>query len=131
MSKRMSWAHGLGAVVLGALATIAVPQASGQTPEAPAVAPEADQPWYYRAAPARVEQKSIAQEKAEQRAAQRMARLAASRWYGINNGRPTASALPFTTMYSHAWQSPGGRPFAWYTSSRPVVILQSAETTYR
>jgi hypothetical protein len=68
---------------------------------------------------------SLAREKAVQRGEQRMARLAAMKWYGFSNSRPTAAAAPFTTMYSPAWQMPGGRPFAWYTSSRPIVIIAS------
>jgi hypothetical protein len=68
---------------------------------------------------------SLAREKAVQRGEQRMARLAAMKWYGFSNSRPTAAVAPFTTMYSPAWQTPGGRPFAWYTSSRPIVIIAS------
>ena len=34
--------------------------------------------------------------------------------------------MPFTSMYSPAWQQPGGRPFAWYTSSRPIFIYTQA-----
>lgn len=68
---------------------------------------------------------SLAREKAVQRGEQRMARLAAMKWYGYSNSRPTATTAPFTTMYSPAWQMPGGRPFAWHTSSRPIVIIAS------
>jgi hypothetical protein len=56
------------------------------------------------------------------RGQQRMARLEAMRWYGFQGTRPTASGMPYTTMYSHAWQQPGGRPFAWYSSSRPITV---------
>lgn len=77
--------------------------------------PASDQnDWYYgseKQAPA----KSIAQQKAQLRAEQRMDRLASLRWYGFQPGRPTASGMPFTTMYSPAWSRPGGRPFSWYT----------------
>jgi hypothetical protein len=131
----MKQLQGIRALALTlAAACFALPCAPlrAQTTELPpAATPEADQDWYYRPAPPRVEQKSIAQAKAEQRAEQRMARLAASRWYGISNGRPTASGMPFTTMYSHAWQQPGGRPFAWHMSSRPVVVFQTAPAVYR
>ncbi|TWU27463.1 hypothetical protein [Bythopirellula polymerisocia] len=70
--------------------------------------------WYYgseQPEPA----KNIAQQKAQLRAEQRMDRLASLRWYGFQPGRPTASGMPFTTMYSPAWSRPGGRPFSWYT----------------
>jgi hypothetical protein len=79
----------------------------------------------YQPPAAPVEPLSLAREKAVQRGEQRMARLAAMKWYGFSNSRPTATTAPFTTMYSPAWQMPGGRPFAWYTSSRPIVIIAS------
>ena len=77
----------------------------------------------YRAPATRTPKSTLARQKAIARGEQRMARLEALRWYGFSNSRPTASAMPFTTMYSPAWQQPGGRPFAWYTSSRPILIL--------
>jgi hypothetical protein len=77
----------------------------------------------YREPASRAPAPTLARQKAIARGEQRMARLEALRWYGFSNSRPTASAMPFTTMYSPAWQQPGGRPFAWYTSSRPILIL--------
>lgn len=58
--------------------------------------------------------RSIHQQNAIARGQQRQARLASMAWYGMSNSRPTASATPFATMYSPAWQMPGGRPFAWH-----------------
>jgi hypothetical protein len=49
--------------------------------------------------------------------------LASLAWYGMFNGRPMASPTPFTSMYSPTWQQPGGRPFAWYASSRPTYVF--------
>ena len=80
--------------------------------------------WYPKVEK-RTDSPTVAQQKAMERGAQRMARLEAMRWYGFSNSRPTATAMPFTTMYSPAWQQPGGRPFAWYSSSRPIVIYQN------
>ncbi|MBX3424508.1 MAG: hypothetical protein KF688_02400 [Pirellulales bacterium] len=80
--------------------------------------------YAYEAAPARGQQPSIAHQKAMARAEQRMARLASMKWYGFSGARPTATGMAFTTMYSPAWQSPGGRPFAWHAASRPIVIYR-------
>jgi len=77
-----------------------------------------DQPSEYQPNPT-----AIIQQKAMNRAAQRQARIASMQWYGMSNARPTAAATPFCSMYSPAWQMPGGRPFAWYTSGRPVYVL--------
>ncbi len=73
---------------------------------------------YYGEDLEQTEEKSIARLKSIKRGEQRMARLEAMRWYGFSASRPTASAMPFTTMYSPAWTRPGGRPFAWYTGHR-------------
>lgn len=82
-----------------------------------------EEAWHYRSPMPRAATPSIAKQKAALRGQQRMARLEAMRWYGFSGSRPTASGMPWTTMYSPAWQMPGGRPFAWYTSSRPIVII--------
>lgn len=77
--------------------------------------PATDQNDWYYGSEQQEPAKTIAQQKAQLRAEQRMDRLASLRWYGFQPGRPTASGMPFTTMYSPAWTRPGGRPFAWYT----------------
>jgi hypothetical protein len=97
-------------------------QEFGEEPAAqPAPAAAESESWYRSTGP-RVEKLTISQEKAIARGQQRMARLDAMRWYGFSNSRPTAAAMPYTTMYSPAWQQPGGRPFAWYANSRPVIV---------
>lgn len=124
---KIDWTRGVAAAI-ALFVSLRPATASAQDPPAeprPQSTVTSDDGWYYDAPPERPQKRTIIQEKAALRAEQRMARLAASRWYGISNSRPTASAMPFTTMYSHAWQMPGGRPFAWYVSSRPVIILRS------
>jgi hypothetical protein len=114
-----------GALATALLASCFAASASGQ--EFPGAADEqvlTEESTYQPPAPP-IEPLSLAREKAVQRGEQRMARLAAMKWYGFSNSRPTATTAPFTTMYSPAWQMPGGRPFAWYTSSRPIVIIAS------
>ena len=98
----------------------AQPQSS--QPGAPAA--ETQQERYYGGNMTNRENKSIAQQKAAKRAEQRMARLDAMRWYGFSASRPTAAALPFTSMYSPAWSQPGGRPFAWQVGGRTEVFLR-------
>lgn len=113
-------------VLLAALAMGAASRVQAQEPAAlaPDAAPtEQGERWYYRSSPEREQTFTVAQQKAMQRGAQRMARLEAMRWYGFSASRPTAAAQPWTTMYSPAWQMPGGRPFAWYVSHRPLVIV--------
>ena len=129
--KRIRFYHWALVAAMG----MAMSGARGHAQEAPAVPAEpraaGDDDWYYRSPPPKAEKRSLAQEKAILRGQQRMARLEAMRWYGFSNSRPTATAIPFTSMYSPAWQMPGGRPFAWYTSSRPIVIYHHDHPTYR
>lgn len=62
--------------------------------------------------------------KAQQRSAERSARLASAAWYGYNPSRPAATGTPFCGMYGASWQMPGGRPDAWYQGHGTVVILR-------
>jgi hypothetical protein len=121
--------YGLAVAVLGVVLTTTSRQAIGQDFEdAPADRPAATEDSWYRAPAPRAEQQSVSREKAMARGQQRMARLDAMRWYGFYGSRPTAATMPYTSMYSPAWQQPGGRPFAWYTSSRPITIYHIAPT---
>ena len=117
----------------GVLVVAASPALAQQLPTpAQESAPSADDYSYYQPVHEKTPTPALAQQKAAARAEQRMARLAAMRWYGFSGSRPTASGLPWTTMYSPAWQQPGGRPFAWYMSYRPTVIyLQPMAPMYR
>jgi hypothetical protein len=122
-------AYGLAVATLGVLLTAPSRHAIGQQFEEapPERAATTDDSWYQAPAP-RVEKQSVSREKAMARGQQRMARLEAMRWYGFYGSRPTAASMPYTSMYSPAWQQPGGRPFAWYTSSRPITIYHVAPT---
>jgi hypothetical protein len=122
----------LGAMSAAALASLTVQAQEVNRPVGDSTpANPVPETWTYRPSPERTPNFTLAQQKAQLRGAQRMARLEALRWYGFSNSRPTASALPWTTMYSPAWQQPGGRPFAWYTSTRPVVIIAQPGPLYR
>lgn len=110
--------------------------AQAQEADRPAVAsPEApntaEKEWYYGPSKHQPETKSLRHQKAELRARHRIARIESMRWYGFSASRPTAAGIPFTTMYSPAWTRPGNRPFAWYTSQRPVVVVSPYSPSYR
>jgi hypothetical protein len=120
MIRKFGFAMATAAALSVTSATRGQAQEFGEELAEPAPVAEAES--NYRTLPPRAEKMTLAKEKAIARGQQRMARLDAMRWYGFSNSRPTAAAMPYTTMYSPAWQQPGGRPFAWYTSSRPVII---------
>jgi hypothetical protein len=127
-------ARGLCAALIALFVAASASNAFAQVAAPPTEDPTAaagDDSWYYRSAPERSAPVKLSVQKAQQRGAQRMARLEAMRWYGFSNSRPTASAMPWTTMYSPAWQMPGGRPFAWYMTSRPVIVINQTPVLYR
>lgn len=99
-------------------------QANAQRPTKAEIEAKNDQnEWYYGASEEKPREKSIAMQKAELKAQQRMDRLASLRWYGFTPGRPTAATMPFTTsMYSPAWTRPGGQPFSWYTGYQQPIL---------
>lgn len=114
---------GVAIAMAGAISATSPPLTSAQEFDVPpAEQPAATEDSWYRSPAPRAEKQTLAEEKAIARGQQRMARLDAMRWYGFSNSRPTANGMPFTSMYSPAWQQPGGRPFAWYANSRPIVI---------
>jgi hypothetical protein len=99
---------------------------SARAQEASPKAPKSEggsEQWYRTEQPAK--ELKLSTQRAIARGEQRSARLEAMRWYGFSNSRPLATGIPFTAMYSPAWQQPGGRPFAWHTSTRPIVIIAS------
>jgi hypothetical protein len=116
------------AIAIGAIFAAALPGRAQEFETAAVEQAAPSQDSLYRSPAPRNEQLTVAREKAIARGQQRMSRLDAMRWYGFSNSRPTATSIPWTTMYSPAWQQPGGRPFAWYTSSRPITIYHFAPT---
>lgn len=80
--------------------------------------------WFYKQQLERYDDpKMVVRRNAEFRHQQLMARQEALKWYGFSNARPVASPTPFMSMYSPAWQSTWGRPYAWYTSGRPTIVV--------
>ena len=62
--------------------------------------------------------------KAAFRAARRMQRIAALRWYGMSNSRPMASSTPWSGTYSPTWTSNTRRPYAWRGSGRTALVIR-------
>jgi len=61
--------------------------------------------------------------KAELETSQRMQRLAAREWYGIDVARPIASPTPFTSSYSPMWTSGSRDPFHWAGYGRRSAVI--------
>ena len=84
---------------------------------------EAPAGWDYHESSAGPTPQQIVQQKAQVRAAQRMARMAALQWHGYSIARPRTTATPYSGMYGGQWQGyTYGRPAAWH-ASRPVIVV--------
>lgn len=86
-----------------------------------------DESWYYHPTTEPTEYKpnptQILQQRAYARGQQRDSRMASCNWYGVQNGRPTAAATPFTSpLYSPMWQSPYRNGLSWRPSA-PIYIV--------
>ena len=76
--------------------------------------------------------KAAVRQKAEFRTAQRQRRMAALRWFGFSNARPTAAPDPIHGTYSPGWAANGHYPFRWSGSSPAVVVIRTerSRSTY-
>lgn len=70
--------------------------------------------------------KQAVRRKAEQRSADRRARLAAMHWYGFSNLRPQASASPWMSTYSPFWAGNSWDPYRHVGVGHPGI-----DTAYR
>lgn len=68
--------------------------------------------------------------KAELRAAQRNHRMAARKWFGFSNARPSASPLPVMGTYSPTWAGNDSDPYRW-NGVGPAVIIEDVEPVIR
>jgi hypothetical protein len=80
--------------------------------------------WFYEQALRRYRDPKVAvRRRAEFEADQRQARLAAQRWFGYSNSRPTVSPVPFTSNYSPMWTSNSPYGNQWRGVSRTTVVI--------
>ena len=133
--KRLLWA----AVVVGSAASPTLAQEP--TPAAaPRVAVEQTDPhasmanltpemWLYMQQLERYDDPKMAvRRKAEERAAQRTNRIAARKWFGLSNSRPTASPIPVMGTYSPFWSGNDSDPNRWNGVGPAVVITRDDDT---
>lgn len=87
--------------------------------------------WFYQQERQRYDDPKMAvRRKAEQRGAQRADRLAASKWYGMDNSRPVVNPTAILTSYSAYWGSNTYDPMRWRPFSVPYVVSRSGDGRY-
>jgi hypothetical protein len=111
------------AILVGSISAACLTAAAQDADRQLPLAEDASESWYRQQPPYQPSPRTIIHQKALVRYSERQSRLASLAWYGMSNARPTASPTPFTSLYSPVWQQPGGRPFAWYASSRPTYVF--------
>ena len=80
--------------------------------------------WFYEQERLRyLDPKNAVRANAEFRAGQRARRLAALKWFGFSNARPTANPDPFHGSYSPRWVSGGYVPSQWSGVGGATVII--------
>jgi hypothetical protein len=141
MSRLFFGAMFLGALLLGSLTTIGAATRAEEIEEFDVEAsspvnqdrPQArDDSWYYQPSTEptvyKPNPRQIHQQRAMAHGQQRADRLAASAWYGMVNGRPTAASTPFCSpLYSPAWQSPYRNGLSWRQGS-PIYVVTGRPT---
>jgi hypothetical protein len=86
----------------------------------PAATPEM---WYYSQELRRHDDpKQAVRRRAEFAAEQRALRLAAMKWYGFSNARPTVSQIPTMGVYSPSWVGNGYDRYDW-VAGRPSTTI--------
>jgi hypothetical protein len=90
----------------------------GETPEM----------WFYEQERRRSEDpQAIVIANAQQRAAERHARLAAMAWFGMSNSRPQANPDPVHGPYSPRWVSNGYQPAEWVGAGGSTTVILQAD----
>ncbi|HEV2968823.1 MAG TPA: hypothetical protein VGY55_02465 [Pirellulales bacterium] len=83
--------------------------------------------WFYEQELRRWDDpQTIVRTNAEEKAAQRRARMAAMAWYGLSNSRPNVSPDPTDSPYAAHWRSNGYQPSEWVGGiSHQTIILEA------
>lgn len=77
------------------------------------VAPTEDMWFYLQEMKRRDDPREAIRRRAEIKSAQRQQRLAAQKWFGWSQGRPSASPTPAMGVYSPTWVGNGVSPYEW------------------
>jgi hypothetical protein len=87
--------------------------------------------WFYEQERVRQDDPKLAvRRRAERRGQQRADRLAALKWYGIDNSRPTVSGTPWFGSYGAHWGSNTFDPLRWRQPTVPLVVERAGTARY-
>jgi hypothetical protein len=92
--------------------------------------------WYYlQEMQRRDDPREAIRKRAEFKSQQRQYRLAAQKWFGWSQSRPSASPTPTMGVYSPTWVGNGVSPYEWvgygYTTTAVRINVNADETKQR
>ncbi|MBM4090088.1 MAG: hypothetical protein FJ276_11815 [Planctomycetes bacterium] len=92
--------------------------------------PQTEGMWYYLHGLKRTDDpKMLVRRAAEKKGEQRRLRLAASKWFGHYQGRPSTSTTPTTGVYGSVWIGNGVDPYQWVGAGYvPTIVHLNAAT---
>ena len=86
--------------------------------------------WFYLQELRRYDDPQVAlRRKAEEKARQRRQRLAAMKWFGWSQSRPTASPTPTMGVYSPSWVGNGADPYHWIGNAYLTTAIRVDTTS--
>ena len=86
--------------------------------------------WFYLQELRRYDDPQVViRRKAERKAEQRRQRLAAMKWFGWSQSRPTASSTPWMGVYSPNWVGNGSDPFHWVGNGYVTTAIRIDTTS--
>lgn len=100
--------------------------------QSPSMANLSPEMWLYMQQMQRHDDPQMAvRRKAEERAAQRSNRIAARKWFGLSNARPSASPVPTMGTYSPFWAGNDSDPNRWNGVGPTVILIEEDEGLLR
>ncbi len=86
--------------------------------------------WFYMQELRRYDDPQVViRRKAERKADQRRHRLAAMKWYGYSQSRPSANPTPSMGVYSPMWVGNGADPYQWIGNAYVTTVLRVETAT--
>ncbi len=81
--------------------------------------------WFYLQELRRYDDpQAVIRRKAERKGDQRRQRLAAMKWYGYSQSRPSANPTPSMGVYSPMWVGNGADPYQWIGNAYVTTVLR-------
>jgi hypothetical protein len=93
---------------------------------------QTEEMWFYLQELRRYDDPQVViRRKAEKKGEQRRQRLAAMKWFGWSQSRPTASPTPWTGVYSPSWVGNGADPYHWIGNAYVTTAVRVDTGTTR